>query len=365
MSTEVAKQEDGKKVSPKEALRQALTQMRDQFEYALPKHIPSDRFIRTVMTAVQNTPDLLAADRNSLYSSCMKAAQDGLIPDGNEAALVLYKEKGRPVVRYLPMYQGILKKVRNTKELASISAHVVYENDAFEFILGDEERIVHKPAPVGQDRGKPIGAYAIGRLKDGSIQREFMSLEDLKAIENVSKASYEGRPWQAWWDQMAKKTVLRRLCKLLPQSSDLARVFAHDNENYDLSKTIEGSASPVLGEDYQLTSSGEARLDDFAGETAQAEAPALEDENQDAPPAITTTPHALPVPKTKGNPDWNAWGQSMIDALSKAGDEIAAKGWVSENARALQQAHDEAPDVYELVMKASMDRESELREEAA
>jgi recombinational DNA repair protein RecT len=119
------------------------------------------------------------------------------------------------------MYQGLLKKVRNTGELVSISANVVYERDHFEYELGDDERIVHKPA-IG-DRGKPVAAYAIAKLKSGGIEREVMDATAIRQVQAVSRATSDDGPWAKWPDEMARKTVIRRLYKRLPSSTEMDR----------------------------------------------------------------------------------------------------------------------------------------------
>jgi recombination protein RecT len=221
-------------ISVIDSVRSTLTKMQPEFAAALPPQIPAEKFIRTTVTAIQMQPDLLQADRRSLLGACMKAAQDGLLPDGREAALVIFRGKGGAQVQYMPMIGGLLKKLRNSGELASISAHVVHEHDQFDYILGDEERIEHKPCLFG-DRGQPIAVYAVAKTKDGAVYREVMSVEEVEKVRSVSRAGNSG-PWVAWWGEMAKKTVIRRLCKRLPSSADLDQVIAHDNENYDLSQ---------------------------------------------------------------------------------------------------------------------------------
>jgi recombination protein RecT len=210
-----------------EAVRLTLTKMQPEFSKALPAQIPSERFIRTVMTAVQIDPKLVSADRGTLLSACMRAAQDGLIPDGREAALVAYGDR----VQYMPMITGILKKLRQSGLLMSISANVVYERDQFDYELGDEERIQHKPF-IG-DRGRPIAVYAIARTTEGGMYREVMSFGEIESIRNRSRAGGKG-PWVTDWAEMARKTVIRRLAKRMPSSADLDSVFAADNDHYEI-----------------------------------------------------------------------------------------------------------------------------------
>lgn len=213
-------------------MRSTLTKMRDEFQSVLPPQIPVERFIRTTLTAVQMQPDLLAADRRSLMASCMKAAQDGLLTDGREAALIIFRGRDGAKVQYMPMIGGLLKKMRQSGEIASISAHVVYQGDAFDFDLGDEEKITHKRLLSG-DRGKPVGAYAIAKTKDGAIYREVMGIEEIEKVRAVSKAKASG-PWIDWWDPMAEKTVLKKLMKRLPSSTDLEQLIEADNEISDI-----------------------------------------------------------------------------------------------------------------------------------
>lgn len=215
-------------ITAMDAMRTTLTRMTPEFAAALPPQIPVEKFVRTTLTAVQMNPELLGADRRSLLGACMKAAQDGLLLDGREAAPVIFRTKEGPKVQYMPMVGGILKKIRNSGELASIGAHVVYDKDLFKYTLGDDEKIEHTPS-LDSDRGKPIACYAIAKTKDGAIYREVMSVADVEKVRNASRASQSG-PWVQWWDEMARKTVIRRIAKRLPSSADLDQVLANDNE---------------------------------------------------------------------------------------------------------------------------------------
>jgi recombination protein RecT len=213
-------------------LRADLSRMTREFEAALPQQIPVEQFVRTIVTAVQMQPELLEADRRSLYSSCMKAAQDGLLLDGREAGLSVYNDRknGGKTVAYLPMVGGILKKIRQSGEISSIRAHVVHQGDEFDFELGDNERIHHKPNLASP--GNPVAVYAIAKFRDGDIQREVMSHAQVERIR--AKATGIGKHcWTSDWGEMAKKTVIRRLSKRLPSSNDLDQVLQSDNVNYE------------------------------------------------------------------------------------------------------------------------------------
>lgn len=222
--------------APKDEFRRTLGAMKSELEKALPSHVPVDRFTRVVMTAVQMNPDLLSANRHSLFQACTRAAQDGLLPDGREAALVTYNLRGVPTVQYMPMIAGILKKVRNSGDLSTINSQVVYQKDAFDYWIDESgEHLNHKPNLIGA-RGDRLLAYALARTKDGGIYVEVMSADQVMAVKNVSRAKDRG-PWAGdFEDEMWRKTVIRRLAKRLPMSTDLESVIHADDDLYDLNQ---------------------------------------------------------------------------------------------------------------------------------
>jgi recombination protein RecT len=226
--------------NPIAVIRQNLTQMAPQFEAALPKHISVEKFTRVALTAIQNNPSLAQADRTSLFGSIVRLAQDGLLPDGREAAIVMFGNKAQA----MPMIAGVLKKIRQSGDVAKVSAQVVYENDEFVWVLGFDEDVTHNPPKLDQPRGKAIGAYATAVLKDGSRLLEVMSLEEIEQVRNVSRSKGNG-PWVQWWGEMARKTVMRRLSKRLPMSTDIEDDFDRDETLPDDKPTVVIPQQPV------------------------------------------------------------------------------------------------------------------------
>ena len=234
-----------KLASPAVQFREQFGRMTSELASALPPHIPPERFVRVVLTAVNANPDLLRADRRPLMESAMKAAQDGLLPDGRDGAFVVYRSKAKSQngerdswidkVQWQPMVGGILKKIRNSGELRSISATVVHERDSFHLVQGDDERIEHTPC-LDADRGPPRLVYAIARTRDGGVYREVMTVREVEQVRQVSRARDSG-PWRDWWPEMARKTVIRRLAKRLPMSSDLDDLLRRDDALYDFDRS--------------------------------------------------------------------------------------------------------------------------------
>lgn len=233
-----------------DVVRTQFANMNDQFKAALPAHIPVERFARVVMTAIQNKPELLSAPRKDLFNAAMKAAQDGLLPDGREGALVLRGsvKKGNTSITWQPMIAGIRKKARNSGEISTWDAHCVHSNDFFEFQLGDAPQINHT-YNLKTARGDIVGAYSVAVLKDGTKSYEVMSIGEIRAIRDRSdawkafKAGYiKSTPWETDEGEMARKTVARRHSKVLPMSTDLDDLIRRDDDLYDMKGAQEEAA---------------------------------------------------------------------------------------------------------------------------
>lgn len=265
---------------PIDEVRHTLNQMGGQFKAVLPTQAHVDRFIRVVMTAVQANPDLIdpETDRQSFYAACMKSAQEGLLPDGKQAVLKIYNTnvgtkaapKWKRLVAYEPMTDGMLMKLRNSGEVVGAPrVHVVYEKDHFEYLLGDEERITHRPPPLGQPRGKVIGAYSIVLLKSGETSREVMGVDEIENIRKRSKNADAG-PWASDYGEMCRKTVFKRHCKRLPRSTDLDNMINADNEQNGLAEPVAASAPAQPAEATPTQQKGGKRrpaaLEHIAGE---------------------------------------------------------------------------------------------------
>lgn len=231
-------------VTPVTELRRTLEAQAPEFEKALPPHIPIKKFIRIIQTAIATNPKLVEASRHSFLAACQKAAQDGLLPDGREAAFVTFRnnKSGTYEVQYLPMTQGILKKVRNSGELSSINSQVVYEKDEFDYWVDEMgEHLKHKPLLTGE-RGKRLFVYAVARTKDGGVYVEAMTEDQVMAVKAVSRA--KDGPWQGdFEDEMWRKSAIRRLSKRLPMSTDLEQTLHADDDMYDFNQEAEEKAS--------------------------------------------------------------------------------------------------------------------------
>ena len=218
----------------------------------LPDHLSVERFIKTAMMAIQNNPELLNADRQSLFNSLARCAGDGLVPDNREAALIEFKAnfgtKDAPnwgkKIQYMPMVDGVLKRARQSGEVSLITARAVYQNDKFDYWVDEHgEHINHRPLFTGE-RGPMILVYAMAKMKTGDVVIEPMTMADIERVKASSKTSSFG-PWKDWFDRMALKSALHRLARRLPNSSEIMEMLGNDNWMYEMNSKKERDVSPA------------------------------------------------------------------------------------------------------------------------
>lgn len=244
---------------PINGFRSVLEKMKPQIQLALPRHVSPDRMLRIVLTTVQRTPKLLECTRESLLGCIVQCAQLGLEPDGllGHAYLIPFfnSRNNQHECQLIIGYKGLLKLARQSGEIASISARVVHERDEFEYEYGLTEKLRHVPS-TEPDPGELIFAYAIFRLKDGAVHFDVMSVREIKAIQARSKSGKSG-PWVTDFEEMAKKTVLRRASKMSPASIEdrMARALVLDEKaEAGLPQNIDQEDESTVAADSQDTS---------------------------------------------------------------------------------------------------------------
>lgn len=203
-----------------------------QIAMALPKHITPDRFIRVSLTAMQKTPKLLDCSQGSLFQALLTCSQLGIEPDGRMAHLIPYGN----VCQLIIDYKGLSSLAMRSGEILPPHADVVCENDLFEYDRGEVKKHV---IDFRNPRGKAYAVYAIVRYKEGGEKAECMSMDEVDAIRKRSKASGSG-PWVTDYNEMAKKTVFRRLSKWLPLSPEFRDAVEADADGpIDITKQVE------------------------------------------------------------------------------------------------------------------------------
>jgi recombination protein RecT len=272
----------------------------------LPAHMTPERMMKIALGALRTTPKLMDCTIESLFGSVVVCAQMGLEPNTPQGHIYLIpfdnRRKQTTEVQIIVGYKGLIDLARRSGQIESLSARVVHERDEFDIDYGTADQIVHKPFLRGE-RGKITGFYAVAKLKGGGVQFEFMSVAEINAVRDGSQGyqtanryNKTNTPWISNYEEMGKKTVIRRLTKYLPSSIELASAVALDGraeggETQGLDRVLDG--------DFTVLPDGE---DGESDEGDSPEGSEVDDESAPQNPA-TTKPKADPKPAAKPKPE--------------------------------------------------------------
>ena len=210
-------------------LAQYLGQRRDALAEIVPKHLNVDRLLKVALNCVSKTPALKECSMASVLQCVTTCAELGLEPGGALGGAYLVPYKG--VCTLIVGYRGMVDLMRRSGQLSTLRAVVVRQKDRFRYTEGLEPTLEHEPFLDGE-AGPLRFVYVVAKLKDGSLHVEVMSRSQVDAIKNRSRASGSG-PWQTDYEEMARKTVVRRAAKLLPMSADLAHAIEAEDDIVD------------------------------------------------------------------------------------------------------------------------------------
>lgn len=210
--------------------------IKKQMALALPKHLTADRLARIATTEIRRVPALAQCNPESFLGAVMQCAQLGLEPSNGlgHAYLIPFgngkDKKGRSNVQLIIGYRGMIDLARRSGQIVSLSARAVYEGDEFSYQFGLNEDLKHIPAD-GENGGALTHVYAVARLQGGGVQFEVMSRKQIEAVRAQSASAKLGSsPWHTHFEEMAKKTVIRRLFKYLPVSVEIQRAVGLDEQ---------------------------------------------------------------------------------------------------------------------------------------
>lgn len=218
-----------------------IRKMESAFQLAMPRGAEAKQLIRDALTCLQTTPKLRQCEQNSLLGALMTCAQLGLRPGvgalGQAYVLPFWDRKsGGQKAQLVIGYQGYVELAHRSGRIASIHARTVYANDLFTLKYGTSgDDIEHIPTWVNGTRGEPVMFYAVGRTTDGGYSMtEPMTVKEMEEYrdKHATAKTKEGRvfgPWIDHFEAMAHKTMIRKLMKLLPKSTEMQRAMAQDD----------------------------------------------------------------------------------------------------------------------------------------
>jgi len=230
------------------------------------------RFKRVVIQAVTKNPDLASCTPASVIQSVLEAAAMGLEPTGSAggAHLVPYNvnvaRRGEPDrwekrAQLIPDFRGVVAMVTRPapdgtpSDVLSVESRLVKEGDDFAITYGSgETTVTHVPSLSATRSAKPTThVYAVARLRSGGAITDVMDRAEVERIRNRGKGR-KSSPWDTDWDEMARKTLARRICKWLPKSTELAMALSvsdsadANKQDLTIEDAIAGTFTPISDE---------------------------------------------------------------------------------------------------------------------
>ena len=242
-------------------LKDYVVSMQGEIAKALPKVMTPERFTRIALSAISSNKKLAECTPQSFLAAMMNAAQLGLEPNTplGQTYLIPYKS----ACTFQLGYKGLIDLAYRSGEVKTIMAQTVYENDEFDFEFGLTPKLHHVPAK--SNRGNPVWFYAVFKTVNGGEGFEVMSVEDVKAHAKKYSKSYSDGPWQTNFEEMAKKTVLKKALKYAPIKTEFVRQIETDETiKSDISDDM--TLVPNENEIYEAEVENEYSVDQETGE---------------------------------------------------------------------------------------------------
>ena len=230
-------------------MRDIVNRMKPEITNALKgTALAPERFTRLVLSTISSNPKLQQCTPESFCAAMMSSAQLGLEPNTSlgQAYLIPYGNQ----CQFQLGYRGLIDLAYRSGQIKKIDAQVVYKNDEFDYELGWDAKLVHKPAM--SNRGDVVGYYALFKLDGGGGNFLFMSKEDIENHAKKFSQAYKSKssPWHSDFDSMAKKTVIKQLLKYAPIAVELQQAIASDEtvKNIDIDTLDEVNVLEVPAE---------------------------------------------------------------------------------------------------------------------
>lgn len=199
---------------------------------SLPTHLSPDRFVRVALTAMMKTPNLEKCSQESLFKVLLDLSSLGLEPDGRHCHLIPFENNktGKTEVQLIIDYKGLIALAKRSGEVVNWRAELVCEKDEFTWENGV---VTHKINWLDQEgRGNTLAVYSHVRNVNGIDDYEVMTSDQVNKIKARSKSQKFG-PWVTDWDEMAKKTVMRRHSKRLTLSPEFNEALEKDDDKIE------------------------------------------------------------------------------------------------------------------------------------
>ncbi len=280
---ELAQQTKGKELTqakPAQTMGDLVKANWSRLSATLPKHMNADRFLQLAISTVNQTPELAICQPVEVLSCLMKCSTLGLEPDAvdglGRAYIIPTKIKGRQSCRFQIGYKGMLELMDRSGQIKSKNIIAIYEDDNIQLTL-DENGVPHlHTAPVNFNAVHTPETlqfvFMHVEFLAGGYHNAYMTKAEIEKIRKRSTAAMSGKssPWDTDYEQMAKKTLIRREFKYMPISIDIQQAVAADDTTPNYNEVFNPviKAEPIQVNDVQVdTETGEVIEEVVADET--------------------------------------------------------------------------------------------------
>lgn len=237
-----------------ESMKDLIEGSAKELEKALPAHMNAERIMRIALTCIRLNPELSKCTPQSFMGALFTAAQIGIEPVAGRAYLLPFNNNRKKPdgtwhtvkeCQFVLGYRGLIDLFYRHEKTIDLNWGIVREKDFFEYQLGTNAFLTHKPAK--SDRGSIVGYWAAANLVNGGRPFHYMTAEE--CIEHGKKHSktynkkkgewFESSPWVTETEAMCLKTVLTQGAKLWPISIELQRAIGADETSRDFRRGID------------------------------------------------------------------------------------------------------------------------------
>lgn len=268
-----------------------------------------DRYVATVFGLLATKSEVLEkATPASIVNAVRVACGMGLEPLTSDGGIVVYGDQAT----FMPQWQGYLKRIRNSGKVQDVDVQVAYEHDDFHYGLSEKGGwFRHEPTQDPAQRGGFKYFYAYAVMPTGFVVLDVMTAAEVNAVRDhfAKGLDKENSPWRTSYAEMARKTVVRRLAKRLPQEAVAALELA-DEHAQELEAGLAEQAKETARQRDELASVRDmALLAVGALPAPEASAPEAPEPAQDAPGAAeATTVVSTDAPAAQGTFEAE-WGE--------------------------------------------------------
>lgn len=218
------------KLTKNMSISDMIKALEPEIKRALPSVLTPERFTRMALSALNTTPKLAECSPMTFIAALLNAAQLGLEPNTplGQAYLIPYKNKGKLECQFQIGYKGMIDLAYRTGQVQMIQAQIVREADYFVYEYGLEPKLIHRPAE--SKRGEIRYIYGVFRLANGGFGFEVANKAEIDQFARTYSQSYGNSysPWTNNYEEMAKKTVIKRALKYAPIQTDFQRAISED-----------------------------------------------------------------------------------------------------------------------------------------